>query len=257
MLVNWKVFWVLLVASVFGAICITPYTLSMLSVRSGSSEGLPIPLHVLLALQMLQNVVLSAIFIFFGLYLAGRVGLSAPLLEEWSRGGEVKSAFKAILGTSTLLGMLAGILTAALDLVFCSMFPNEPIYAVKLPTPPAWQGFLASFYGAINEEILSRLFLMSLFIWMLSKIGKEGGKPVGLTIWLAIAVTAVISGLLHLPSTAILIPITPFIIARSIILNGIAGAIFGWLYWRKGLESAIMSHFTADIIIHGILPLLI
>jgi len=256
-LINWKVFWVLLVASVFGAICIIPYTLSMLNVQSSLLEGLPIPLHVLLALQTSQNVVLFAIFIFVGLYLAGKVGLGAPLLQEWSRGGEVKSAFKAILGISMLLGVLVAILTTALDFSFYFMFPNEPIYTVKLPRPPAWQGFLASFYGAINEEILSRLFLMSLFVWIFFKIRKKGGKPVGLTIWLAIAVAAIIFGLLHLPSTAILIPITPFIIARSIILNGIAGTIFGWLYWRKGLESAMISHFTADVIIHGILQLLI
>lgn len=62
-----------------------------------------------------------------------------------------------------------------------------------------------------------------------------------------------IFGLLHLPSTAILIPITSFTIARAIMLNGIAGAIFGWLYWKKGLESAIILHFTAGLIIHVIL----
>lgn len=213
---------------------------------------------MLLTLQMFQNVVMFAILIFAGLRLSGKVGLGAPLLEGWSRGEEVKSAFKAILGISILLGVLVVILTTVLDLSFYFMFPNEPIYTLKLPKAPAWQGFLASFYGAINEEILSRLFLMSLFVWIFLKIKKtKEGKPTEVAIWLAIAVTAIIFGLLHLPSTAILIPITPFIIVRAIILNGIAGAIFGWLFWRKGLESAMISHFIADVIIHGIFPLLI
>ncbi|MEM3551086.1 MAG: CPBP family intramembrane glutamic endopeptidase [Candidatus Bathyarchaeia archaeon] len=253
-MINWKVFWILLVASVFGSICIIPYTLS---IQLDLLEELPIPLHMLLTLQLFQNVIMFAILIFFGLRLAGKVGLGAPILESWSRGEKVKPDFSAILGISILLGVLAVILTAVLDLSFYFMFPNEPIYTLKLPKAPAWQGFLASFYGAINEEILSRLFLMSLFMWIFLKIKKtKEGKPMELTIWLAIAVTAIIFGLLHLPSTAILIPITPFIIARAVILNGIAGTIFGWLFWKKGLESAMISHFIADIIIHGIFPFL-
>lgn len=242
-------------ASIFGTVCIIPYTLSM---QFGLLEELPIPLHILLTLQLLQNVVMFAIFIFAGLYLAGKVGLSVPVLEGWFSGGEVRSALKAILGISILLGVLAVILTTVMDLSFYFMFPNEPIYAVELPKAPAWQGFLASFYGAINEEILGRLFLMSLFVWIFFKIKKtKEERPVGLTVWLAIAVTATIFGLLHLPSTAILIPITPFIVARVIILNGIAGAIFGWLFWKKGLESAMVAHFTADAILHGIFPLIV
>ena len=55
--------------------------------------------------------------------------------------------------------------------------------------------------------------------------------------------------------TAALTKITGFIVARAIILNGIAGIAFGWLYWRKGLESAMISHFSADIVLHVILPL--
>lgn len=179
-------------------------------------------------------------------------------MERLSRGEDLKPVFMAILGVSVLLGLLTVILVTVIDFLFYSMFPNEPIYAMKLPRPPAWQGFLASFYGAINEEILSRLFLMSLLLWIFSKIKKpKDGKPAGLTVWLAIAATAIIFGLLHLPSTAVILPITSFIIVRAIILNGVAGIIFGWLFWKKGLESAMISHFTADIMMHGIFPLLI
>lgn len=46
--------------------------------------------------------------------------------------------------------------------------------------------------------------------------------------------------------------LTPILIVRTIILNGIGGIIFGWLYWKKGLESAMISHFSADIVLHVI-----
>ena len=253
-LIDWKVFWVLLLACAFGVVCIIPYSLTM---QAGLLDEFPIPLHILLPLQITQNIVMFAVFIFAGLYLAEKVGLGAPLLKRWSLGEEIKSALRSILGVSACLGALAAILITALDFSFYFMFPNEPIYAVELPEAPVWQGFLASFYGAINEEVLNRLFLMSLFVWVLSKIKKtKEGKPSELTYLAAILATAIIFGLMHLPSTAILVPLTPFIIARAIILNGVAGVIFGWLYWKKGLESAMISHFTADAIIHGIFPLL-
>jgi hypothetical protein len=38
-------------------------------------------------------------------------------------------------------------------------------------------------------------------------------------------------------------------------LNGLGGLAFGWLYWKRGLESAMMAHFSADIVLHVITPL--
>ena len=61
-------------------------------------------------------------------------------------------------------------------------------------------------------------------------------------------------GLSHLPATAALTTITSLVIFRAVLLNGIAGIIFGWLFWKKGLEAAIISHFVADIVLLVIFP---
>jgi len=99
---------------------------------------------------------------------------------------------------------------------------------------------------------------MTLLVWIFYKIKRtKDNKPTNLGIWLAIVITAVLFGIGHLPITATLTTITPLIVARSIVLNGIAGIIFGWLYWKKGLESAMVSHFSADILLHVILPFLL
>jgi hypothetical protein len=39
-------------------------------------------------------------------------------------------------------------------------------------------------------------------------------------------------------------------------LNGLLGVGFGWLYWKYGLESAMLGHFSADIVLHVLPPLL-
>ena len=70
-------------------------------------------------------------------------------------------------------------------------------------------------------------------------------------LWTVNVITAVIFGLGHLPITIALgLPLDAFIVTRAIVLNGIGGLAFGWLYWTYGLESAMIAHFSADIVLH-------
>ena len=115
---------------------------------------------------------------------------------------------------------------------------------------------LASFYGGIAEEILLRLFVMSLFVWLGRLISKTpDSKPTTLVFWIANILAAVLFGLGHLPATSLLVPLTPLIVIRAIVLNGLLGIVFGWLYWKRGLESAMISHFSADLVLHVLLAL--
>ena len=68
----------------------------------------------------------------------------------------------------------------------------------------------------------------------------------------SIGLAAGLFGLGHLPATAALLPLTPAVIARALILNGIPGVVFGWLFWRRGLEAAMVAHFAADLVLHVI-----
>jgi hypothetical protein len=33
------------------------------------------------------------------------------------------------------------------------------------------------------------------------------------------------------------------------------GVIFGWLFWKHGLEHAMVAHLSTDAIVHALLPL--
>ena len=246
---NWKLFIILLIASIFGIIAVFPYTLT---IQGSLLQNLPVPLYVLLTGQIIQGTVMFAIAIFAGLYFAKKVGFGLPILEGWLEGREVKSYLKSILGISIGLGILAGILIIGLDYLFS--FAGVTINVAQSSiNPPAWQGFLASFYGGINEEILLRLFLMTLLVWIFFKIKKtETGKPTKMGIWLAIILAAILFGIGHLPTVMAITTLTPLVIVRTIVLNAVGGIIFGWLYWKKGLESAMISHFSADIVLHVI-----
>jgi membrane protease YdiL (CAAX protease family) len=124
--------------------------------------------------------------------------------------------------------------------------------------PPAWQGLLGSLYGPFDEEIVMRLFLLTVLSWLGSRIWKSGARrPSIAVLWTANILASVLFGLSHLPATAAAgLPIDTVVVSRAIVLNGLLGVGFGWLYFTDGLESAMLAHFSADIIIHVIAPLL-
>ena len=80
--------------------------------------------------------------------------------------------------------------------------------------------------------------------------GETATPPSGATIWPAIAISTLLFGAGHLPAASRITPLTPALIVRTLLLNGIAGAMFGYLYWKRGLEAAMIAHGTADAVMH-------
>lgn len=259
--INWKVFFVLWIACILATIAVLPYTLE-LQASTLNNLQLPLPLPVVIALQMIQTGILFAILIFAGLFFASRVGLGAPILDAATRGEPVGQQVRALLPLSITLGSLGTLVVLGLEyFVFQPAMARElgqTAEALNLWTsqPAAWKGFLASFYGGIAEEVQLRLFLMSFLVWLGRFLNKTAaGKPTSAVIWIANVLAALLFGLGHLPVVASLVPLTPLVVARTTLLNGLLGVVFGWLYWKRGLEAAMISHFSADILLHVLLAL--
>ena len=258
---NWKIFFILLAASIVGVVAVVPYSLAVQGSQL-SELTLPIPTWLLIFLQILQNAVMFAVFILIGLLAANRVGLGLPILEANLQGKPVGKKIKAFLLPSILLGIIGSALVILLDVMVFN-----PLLMVELGDkaaelnqdalqPAAWKGLLASLYGGINEEILLRLGLMSILVWFGRFFSKTAeSHPTLIVLWISNLLAAILFGLGHLPATAALFPLTPLVILRAITLNGLIGIAFGYLYFKHGLEAAMLSHFTADIVLHVILVL--
>jgi membrane protease YdiL (CAAX protease family) len=204
---------------------------------------------------VVQNAIFIAIAVGLGLLLAKRAGLGAPLLEAWLSGERIGQRLKAIILPAVILGAMVALVGIIFDaLIFASRVPK---ILTQSPQIPAWQGFLASFYGGITEELFMRLGLFSLLVWLLTKIRRTAqGLPSAIILWTANILVALLFGLGHLPATAALVPLTPLVVIRTVALNGPASLVFGYLYWTRGLEAAMLAHFTADVVLHAIMPLL-
>jgi membrane protease YdiL (CAAX protease family) len=111
------------------------------------------------------------------------------------------------------------------------------------------------FYGGLYEEIFSRLFLLSLFAWLLNKSWqKDRGQLTNGAFWSANLIAAILFGLGHLPSASLVMPITTLVVVAALTLNGFAAIVFGWLYRQHGLEAAMIGHFTTDFVLYVIGP---
>jgi len=246
--INWKIFSILLTLSLISVICVFPY---VLTVQGETIKKIGQPIGILFIVQFIQSAILFSVTIFFGLIFTKKIGFQIPFIEAALNRGDQRKVLKDILGRSALFGAVTAGVLYTLDILFTALgsgLSTHQDYA------PVWQKLLAAVYGGTTEEILMRLFLMTFFIWIGMKIFKKD-RPTRAGVIISIVLAAVIFGLGHLPITASLTALSPLIIGRAVVLNGIGGLVFGWLFWKKGLESAMIAHFTADIFLLTLLPL--
>jgi membrane protease YdiL (CAAX protease family) len=238
-------FWAILGG--FGTLAGFPYILSIMPL----SATPPVPLTVLAIAGAIQSAVLMFFFSWIGLRLGRSLGLGTPFARAFVYGAKLPKVSKIGLRLSLVSGILGGAILVILALLFQPLMPQTAV-STSLNID-LWKRLLAAFYGGVTEEILLRLFLMTLITWLLCKGGmRTKNHPTKLAFWIAIVVAAFIFAIAHLPVAASIWTLTPIVIIRTILLNSLLGIAFGYLYWRWGLEYAIFSHFLAGLVLHGI-----
>ena len=249
---KWKMKLVLLftILGTVGIIALIPYSMTTLKTSELIPEG--ISLSFVMTVNTIAQVIQLFVMVLIGVRLQDRAGLGAPIFEGLMYEKKVpKISIKWMLigiGVS-LIGSLAVIL---LDVYVFS--PNIEMPGGQDTETIWWQGLLASFYGGITEELMIRLFVMTLIVSIIAVIFKidRNSIPKGIYVF-AIVLTALLFGIGHLPATAqVFGELTSIIVARALVLNGLLGLWFGYLYWKRGLEYAMVAHFSADIFLHVI-----
>ena len=211
-------FLVLWLASIASVVLALPYALTL---QQKALETLPVSFPAIVLFSVLQSAVLLAVAVFVGLRAADAVGLRTPLTNALAARDGIRDAFVALGPVSAAaVGVIVAVLIVGLDaVVFQPLTPGFREAAATV-TPSRVAGLLASFYGGIGEEILTRLLLLSGVTWILR----------GRATWIAIITAAVLFGAGHLPAVATISPLTPVLTVRTLLLNSLGGIAFGWLY---------------------------
>ena len=141
--------------------------------------------------------------------------------------------------------------SAVIDLLFFGKY-SEAIMSSYSVKPTVSYLIAAVIYGGVIEEVLLRLFFMSLIAFILWKIFARGYDRGSIPAWVFITANIVAATLFatgHLPATlAFFGELSPLLLFRCFLLNGGFGLIFGWLYRKYGIIYAMISHALFHIV---------
>ncbi|WP_338429870.1 CPBP family glutamic-type intramembrane protease [Synechococcus elongatus] len=203
----------------------------------------PIPPMALRVLVLIQPTILLTIAVLIGSRLAPAVGLQAPAIVAWSNRQNGWSLLQPQLWPALLAGLLSGVLLWGIAGVGQLLLPLE---LTSTAAPPLLLRFL---YGGITEEILLRWGLMTFLLWLGWRWGqRRQGLPQKRWVAIAIVLSAFVFAAAHLPyAAAIGLPLTPLLTGYLLLQNGLFGLVAGYLYWRYGLEAAIVAHWVVHL----------
>ena len=200
--------------------------------------------------SLIQPLVLVAIGVVVGLALAHRIGLSAPVAEAIAR----RKGIWEPLRPQIIPGIIGG-LVAAIAIILTAYIagPHLPADAGEKIS-----GFLAlmplvtrMLYGGIIEELLLRWGFLTFLVWLAWRIfQKSNGVPRPIFFVGAIILSAIVFGIGHLPIAYLLFPgrVDSALTLFVIVANSLFGLIAGFLYWKKGLEAAIVAHMITHLV---------
>jgi membrane protease YdiL (CAAX protease family) len=196
-----------------------------------------------------------AALIALGLLAARPFGRGATLVERVVRRESWLSTHGRALVLAPLIGLGVGALLLALLAALAGIDPGLGTRLAARAGQPIWMPLTLAVEASVLEELIFRLFLMSGLVWLLTRVLRPGPSgPSRAVVWAAVTASALAFGLAHLPSWMALANLTPFIIAVVLLLNGIGGLALGQVYWRWGIEAAILCHFVGDVVVQGIGP---
>lgn len=252
MSVRTKLFAILWLAGMAGVLSILLIDLSAVLASLPAATASELPFHPLIVklLGLIQPTVLLSVAILIGTQLAPAVGLSAPAAEALAGGQRFGSALKR----QTIPGVIAGFIAGSILLLsWVSLRPLLPfVFVTRAEKLNRSIPLLTRlFYGGITEELLLRWGLLTLIVWAAWRFfQKRQGTPKSIYFVSAILISSVIFGIGHLPLiVALEVDFTLPVVAFVVFGNALFGLFAGYLFWKKGLEAAIIAHMSTHVVI--------
>ncbi len=246
---NWRLFLTLWLAGTVAALPLIPVTVVLGEAGVGARA---ISWQYATVTVLAAALVVFSAAIYVGLRTGRRFGLGAPLIEAWLAGSPMADAGKRLAtsaGAGGALGLVGVVLATAM--VGDNAAPAMPGDDVV----PLWIGFGQALSAGVGEELLFRLGLMSVLVAFVRRVlpGVDDSASDSV-MWTALSLTAVIFTAVHGAPGGGGEDATLLVAEPMQLLRLVGGGLFGWLFWKHGLEAAMAAHFTYDMVLfYGII----
>ena len=228
-----------LFASGLAGILTLPFVVAAL-VRA---QVIPVPAElegVVVGASLINPLILLGIGLALGASNARKVGLRSMIAA-----GRMDPGFARVAAQCVAAGLVLAVVIIGLDHLFA-----DATQALDQVPPEirsgSWRDLVSGLlYGGITEEVMMRWGAMSFIAWLASKA--TGSTVPAAVMWTAIVLSALLFGVGHLPAASTITPLTTALVIRTVLLNAIAGVAFGYLFWKRNLEAAMIAHGAAHI----------
>ena len=243
----WRQFRVLFFTGFVGIASLLLVLPDLLQIRTPPPGTPDLSPWALAALSLINPTLLLTLAVAVGVRFAPRLGFRSYLAEGAETGvysgGRLRHEFTRAVAAGGAISVLLVLLDAGLQQLWGE---------IRTPDELSWSvGQLVSgmLYGGITEELLMRWGLLTALVWFGWRVvQRSSGAPRPWIVWGAIVATALLFGAGHLPAAAAVMSLTPVLVLRIVMLNALAGTVFGYLYWKYSLEAAMIAHATGHVI---------
>ena len=199
--------------------------------------------EALIAVVVAQTILYALVCGFFGYILAEKIGLMRPFRFR-----------KAETLRVVLISLFCGALFSLDAWTFGKWIPEVGASYAAAGRFDLTVWIASVLYGGVIEEVMMRLFVMSLLAFLGWKLfcRKDSTVPVKVLICANI-LAALLFAAGHLPATVLSFGrLTPLIVFRCFLLNGAWGLLFGRFYRRYGIQYAMLAHILFHLVSRSI-----
>ncbi|MFB5662987.1 CPBP family intramembrane glutamic endopeptidase [Alteribacillus sp. HJP-4] len=244
----WRSFIFFLLVGVIAVLSLLPTHIELIP-QQLEKLGVPLelPIEIIAVLSLINPLLFIIVGLLIGHFLAERTGFYSFIYEKDRYDRPLLSRLRAIFKISALLGVIGGVIIVTSDALLQPFLP-EVLHVSDAEAIDLFDLATRLLYGGIAEELMLRWGVMTLLVFIMWKIFQRSKtQPTSVIVWTGITLSALLFGLGHYGATSAATDMTPMIFARMIFLNGFGGIIYGWLYWRKGLEAAMIAHMATHL----------
>ena len=193
-------------------------------------------------LLLVNPLIFLSLAVLIGSICFRKVELKAPILSSKFDIQKHQPLIKEFLKVGVISGVALGIILTLVS-IFSEQMINSELFNSQLNSELSLVTRLM--YGGITEEIILRFGLMTFLVWIMSKITKSESNSVFLV---AILISSLLFAVAHLPVVYATVEVVSLGLVTYILIgNSIGGLVYGYLYWKKGLECSMISHMTTHI----------